>query len=144
MTATFLPDPEPRVRNYTIISVDDHLIEPAHCFEGRLPAALQERAPHIVTLADGRETWIYEDNFYPQVGLNASAAAVEQFAHSVSRETTEQGDGHQIGHRLLHRLERPASSEGIDPMLDEALADLSAEDRAKAEEAARRWLGAGK
>ncbi len=31
-----------------------------------------------------------------------------------------------------------------DPMLDEALADLSAEDRAKAEEAARRWLGAGK
>ena len=73
MTATFLPDPEPRVRNYTIISVDDHLIEPAHCFEGRLPAALQERAPRVVTLADGRETWIYEDNFYPQVGLNAVA-----------------------------------------------------------------------
>jgi predicted TIM-barrel fold metal-dependent hydrolase len=73
MTATFLPEPEPRVRNYTIISVDDHLIEPAHCFEGRLPAALQERAPKVVTLDDGRETWIYEDNFYPQVGLNAVA-----------------------------------------------------------------------
>ncbi len=28
-----------------------------------------------------------------------------------------------------------------DPMLDEALGDLSAEDRAKAEDAARRWLG---
>ena len=28
-----------------------------------------------------------------------------------------------------------------DPMLDEALADLSAEDRAKAQEAARKWLG---
>ena len=73
VTATFLPEPEPRVRNYTIISVDDHLIEPAHCFEGRLPAALQDRAPHVVTLDDGRETWIYEDNFYPQVGLNAVA-----------------------------------------------------------------------
>jgi uncharacterized protein len=28
-----------------------------------------------------------------------------------------------------------------DPMLDDALADLSPEDRAKAEAAARRWLG---
>ncbi len=73
VTATFLPEPEPRLRDYTIISVDDHLIEPAHCFEGRLPAALQERAPHVVTLDDGRETWIYEDGFYPQVGLNAVA-----------------------------------------------------------------------
>jgi predicted TIM-barrel fold metal-dependent hydrolase len=73
MTATFLPEPAPRVRNYTIISVDDHLIEPAHCFEGRLPAALQDRAPRVVTLDDGRETWIYEENLYPQVGLNAVA-----------------------------------------------------------------------
>jgi hypothetical protein len=29
-----------------------------------------------------------------------------------------------------------------DPMLDEAFADLNAQDRAKAEAAARRWLGA--
>jgi len=28
-----------------------------------------------------------------------------------------------------------------DPMLDEALAELSPEDRAKAQEAARKWLG---
>src|SRR5207245_680899 len=48
--ATFLPDPEPRPRHYTIISVDDHLIEPAHLFEGRVPAALADRAPHVVTL----------------------------------------------------------------------------------------------
>src|SRR5579862_4483227 len=72
-TATFLPEPEPRPRNYTIISVDDHLIEPAHLFEGRVPQALAERAPRVVTLDDGRETWVYEDGFYPQVGLNAVA-----------------------------------------------------------------------
>ena len=46
--ATLLPDPEPRPRNYTIISVDDHLIEPAHLFEGRMPAHLQDAAPHVV------------------------------------------------------------------------------------------------
>jgi N-acyl-D-aspartate/D-glutamate deacylase len=33
--ATLLPDPEPRARAVTIISVDDHLIEPAQTFEGR-------------------------------------------------------------------------------------------------------------
>jgi predicted TIM-barrel fold metal-dependent hydrolase len=71
--ASFLPDPDARPRNYTIISVDDHLIEPAHLFEGRMPAHLAERAPKIVTLEDGRETWVYEDGFYPQVGLNAVA-----------------------------------------------------------------------
>ena len=71
MTATLLPDPAPRQRHYTIISVDDHLIEPADLFEGRMPAHLADRAPRVVTLDNGRETWVYEDRFYPQVGLNA-------------------------------------------------------------------------
>ena len=47
-----LPDPEPRARTYTVISVDDHLIEPPDLFEGRMPAALAERAPQIVTADD--------------------------------------------------------------------------------------------
>ncbi len=70
---TLLPDPAPRERHATIISVDDHLIEPAHLFEGRMPASLQEAAPRVVTLDDGRESWVFEDRFYPQVGLNAVA-----------------------------------------------------------------------
>ena len=32
-----LPDPKPREVKYTFISVDDHLMEPPHTFEGRLP-----------------------------------------------------------------------------------------------------------
>ncbi|MBV8949324.1 MAG: hypothetical protein JOZ99_00495, partial [Actinobacteria bacterium] len=48
--ATFLPDPEPRPPTFTIISVDDHLIEPANVFEGRVPDAFADRAPHVVTL----------------------------------------------------------------------------------------------
>ncbi|MGQ0826289.1 MAG: amidohydrolase family protein [Actinomycetota bacterium] len=73
MTATLLPDPAPRARHYTIISVDDHLIEPADLFVGRMPAQLVDDAPRVVTLDNGRETWVFEDNLYPQVGLNAVA-----------------------------------------------------------------------
>jgi hypothetical protein len=48
--ATFLPEPERRPRRYTVISVDDHIVEPPDTFEGRMPAALTDRAPHIVGL----------------------------------------------------------------------------------------------
>jgi predicted TIM-barrel fold metal-dependent hydrolase len=55
----------------TIISVDDHLIEPPDLFEGRVPARLAERAPRISELPGGRQVWVYEDNVYANVGLNA-------------------------------------------------------------------------
>ncbi|HET7655210.1 MAG TPA: amidohydrolase family protein [Acidimicrobiales bacterium] len=54
-----------------IISVDDHLIEPPDLFDGRMPAALADAAPHVVELDDGRQTWVYEDGLYPNIGLNA-------------------------------------------------------------------------
>jgi predicted TIM-barrel fold metal-dependent hydrolase len=66
-----LPDPEPRPIRVPIISVDDHLIEPADLFDGRMPPGLAERAPKIVELENGQEAWTYEDRLYPNVGLNA-------------------------------------------------------------------------
>lgn len=68
-STTAMPDAPP-VR-YRIVSVDDHLIEPPDLFEGRMPAALADRAPRIVTGADGRQVWTYEGNTYPNIGLNA-------------------------------------------------------------------------
>ena len=51
----FLPEPDPLEVKYTVISVDDHLVEPRDMFEGRLPSKLQERAPKIVVIvARGR------------------------------------------------------------------------------------------
>jgi hypothetical protein len=47
-THGLLPDPEPRAIRHTIISVDDHLVEPPGMFDGRLPAALAGRAPRVV------------------------------------------------------------------------------------------------
>jgi hypothetical protein len=69
----FLPEPEPRPVKYTIISVDDHLVEPPDMFEGRLPAALQPRAPRIIETRSGHEVWEFDGQHYSQVGMNAVA-----------------------------------------------------------------------
>ena len=57
----------------TVISVDDHVVEPAHTFEGRLPAALADRAPRIVETGAGHQVWEFEGGRYTQVGMNAVA-----------------------------------------------------------------------
>ncbi len=69
----FLPEPQPREVRYTVISVDDHLVEPPGLFDGRLPAALAERAPQVVGDADGKEVWEFEGQRFTQVGMNAMA-----------------------------------------------------------------------
>ena len=69
----FLPDPPPREQRYTVISVDDHLVEPRDMFEGRLPAKLQDRAPKIVETSKGHEVWEFDGKKFSQVGQNAIA-----------------------------------------------------------------------
>jgi predicted TIM-barrel fold metal-dependent hydrolase len=56
---------------WTVISVDDHLVEPPHLFEGRLPEAVASEAPYVKTTSKGHEMWIFDGQAYPQVGLNA-------------------------------------------------------------------------
>ncbi len=53
------------------VSVDDHIIEPPHMFDGRLPAKFQDRAPKVVTRPDGAQAWVYEGNEVYSMGLNA-------------------------------------------------------------------------
>ena len=69
VTHGLLPDPEPRQVRYTIFSVDDHLLEPPHTFEGRLPNKLQDRAPRVVETEEGHEVWHFEGQPYFQVGF---------------------------------------------------------------------------
>ena len=66
-----LPDPEPRDVSFTLISVDDHLVEPPDMFEGRLPKKFEAHAPRVIKLADGSEPWVYENALIPQYGTNA-------------------------------------------------------------------------
>lgn len=68
----FLPEPEAREVKYTVISVDDHLVEPPGMFDGRLSGRFADAAPKVVEIGD-RQTWEFEGEHYPQVGLNAVA-----------------------------------------------------------------------
>jgi predicted TIM-barrel fold metal-dependent hydrolase len=69
----FLPEPEPSRVRYTVISVDDHVVEPAHLFETYLPASLRERGPQVVENAKGAQVWSFDGQIFSQVGMNAVA-----------------------------------------------------------------------
>jgi hypothetical protein len=56
-----------------LVSVDDHVVEPGHLFDGRLPARYAGEAPKLVRLANGTDVWQYQGQTLPNIGLNAVA-----------------------------------------------------------------------
>jgi predicted TIM-barrel fold metal-dependent hydrolase len=85
-TVTLLPDPARQPRYYTLISVDDHIVEPPDAFEGRLPARLAERGPRLIKRADGVETWLYDGIELPNIGFNAVAGRpLEEMSYEPTR-----------------------------------------------------------
>ncbi|WP_395155332.1 hypothetical protein [Ilumatobacter sp.] len=70
-TRGLLPDPEPQEMRYTVISVDDHLVEPPDMFEGRLANQFPKNAPRVVDQDDGLQAWVFDVVVYEQVGLDA-------------------------------------------------------------------------
>src|SRR5271166_4537295 len=70
-SVTFLPDPPRAQRRYTVISVDDHIVEPPDTFTGRLPRKFADRAPKVVDNDSGGQTWMYDGQSLPNVGFNA-------------------------------------------------------------------------
>jgi predicted TIM-barrel fold metal-dependent hydrolase len=55
-----------------LISVDDHVLEPGHVWQDRMPAKYREAAPRLVRDADG-EAWLYGGNRMVTPGLGAVA-----------------------------------------------------------------------
>jgi predicted TIM-barrel fold metal-dependent hydrolase len=72
-TKPLLPDPDPREVHYTLLSVDDHLMEPPHTFEGRLPRKFVDAGPRVIETDEGHEVWSMEGTPYYQVGFMAVA-----------------------------------------------------------------------
>ncbi|MDQ1476214.1 MAG: hypothetical protein QOE62_1443, partial [Actinomycetota bacterium] len=70
-TITWLPEPEARERTYTVISVDDHVVEPPDAFTGRFPKKYADDEPRVVPTDDGGEAWVWQGQVLPNVGFNA-------------------------------------------------------------------------
>jgi predicted TIM-barrel fold metal-dependent hydrolase len=62
-----------RAEDMILISVDDHIAEPANMFEGHVPASYRDRAPRVVTDEHGRQQWWYGEKMGRNLGLNAVA-----------------------------------------------------------------------
>jgi predicted TIM-barrel fold metal-dependent hydrolase len=67
-------------RTEWLISVDDHVIEPGHVWQERVPARYRDRAPKLVLDRNG-EAWVYDGRRMVTPGLGAVAGkAREEFS----------------------------------------------------------------
>ena len=55
-----------------MVSVDDHVLEPADVWQSRVPTSMKDAAPRLVQ-TDAGEFWRYEDRLVPTGGLAACA-----------------------------------------------------------------------
>ena len=62
-----------KIDDMVLVSVDDHVVEPPHLFEGRLPAKYKDLAPQFITRDDGTNAWMFEGQQATNVALNAVA-----------------------------------------------------------------------
>jgi predicted TIM-barrel fold metal-dependent hydrolase len=48
-----------------LVSVDDHVVEPADLFDAHVPAALRDVAPRVVRREDGSDAWLFQNQLLP-------------------------------------------------------------------------------
>ncbi len=59
------------VEDLILVSVDDHIVEPADMFKYHMPEKYKDRAPKVVKGNNGAHHWLIEDSRAPGLGLNA-------------------------------------------------------------------------
>ena len=69
----FLPEPQPAEIRATVISVDDHVVEPPHVFAEYMSPSHRDRGPQLIETDAGHQVWAFDDAVYSQVGMNAVA-----------------------------------------------------------------------
>jgi predicted TIM-barrel fold metal-dependent hydrolase len=60
-----------RMEDMVLVSVDDHITEPAGMYDKHLSGQALESAPKLQTMANGTNYWDYQGRRVPSVGLNA-------------------------------------------------------------------------
>jgi predicted TIM-barrel fold metal-dependent hydrolase len=64
-------------RSEWLISVDDHVLEPGHVWQDRVPARFKDAAPRLVRDKDG-EAWVYDGKRMVTPGLGAVAGKTRE------------------------------------------------------------------
>ena len=97
-----LPDPPAAEATYTVISVDDHLVEPPWLFEGRLPQRYADQAPRVVEDDAGVQRWQFDNREFPQLGLNAMVGRIDRddFTQEPSRFSDMRRGAWDIDYRI--------------------------------------------
>ncbi|MFF0491925.1 amidohydrolase family protein [Nocardia sp. NPDC004068] len=54
-----------------LVSIDDHVVEPIHMFDGRVPAKWADLAPKVIVDDKGVDRWVYRGRPVGVTGLNA-------------------------------------------------------------------------
>ena len=90
-TDALLAEPLAEEVRYTVISVDDHLVEPPGMFDHRLPAAMQDAAPKLIETEQGHQVWEFDGRRFTQVGLNAVAGRRSQSLEPARFEDMRKG-----------------------------------------------------
>jgi predicted TIM-barrel fold metal-dependent hydrolase len=60
-----------RADDLILVSVDDHVVEPAGLFENHLTPEWKAKAPQVVRRSDGSDVWVWNGAQMPNIGLNA-------------------------------------------------------------------------
>jgi predicted TIM-barrel fold metal-dependent hydrolase len=69
------------VEDLILVSVDDHICEPANMFEAHVPKKYRESAPRVVTDSEGTQRWFYGEIEGRNIGVAAAAGKPkDQFA----------------------------------------------------------------
>ena len=62
-----------------LVSVDDHICEPATMFDAHVPAKYRDHAPRVVDRDNGSQQWRYGDIWGRNLGLNAVAGKPPEY-----------------------------------------------------------------
>src|SRR6185369_13534072 len=56
-----------QMNDMILVSVDDHIIEPANLFERHVSAKYKDQAPRVVTFRGGEQRWKFQDRLIPTI-----------------------------------------------------------------------------
>jgi len=63
-----------KIEDMILVSIDDHIIEPADLFDKHLPEKYRDRGPKFQRMPDGTDTWVFQGEVMGTVGLGAVAS----------------------------------------------------------------------